>query len=151
MSNGRLQPPKGMLLTKFLAKNYEWAQEPHLYCVLQQPQSLSQPAYRCGAAGTQLFEDADLPFKASEGSQKGLQGRMTQYQNYWLPSVGRIYACLRIKKQLVALPHQRTAGKDGAQYNVDRGNQTEERSLSKRGALSPFFRRSRSAMAERPQ
>ena len=114
-----------MLLNTFLAKNYEWAQEPHLYCVLQQPQTLTQPAYRCGAAGTQLFKDADLPFRASESSQKGLAGRMTQYNNYWLPNNGRIFACLRIRKQLVALPHQRTAGEDGAQYNVDRGNQTE--------------------------
>jgi hypothetical protein len=114
-----------MLLTTFLSKNYDWAQEPHLYCVLQTPQSLAQPAYRCGAAGTQLFKDADLPFRASEGSQKGLAGRMTQYNNYWLPNVGRIFACLRIRKQLVALPHQRTAGDPGAQYNVDRGNQTE--------------------------
>ncbi|MDC0525942.1 hypothetical protein OAO87_02990 [bacterium] len=50
---------------------------------------------------------------------------MTQYNNYWLPNVGRIFACLRIRKQLVALPHQRTAGDAGAEYNVDRGNQTE--------------------------
>ena len=50
---------------------------------------------------------------------------MTQYQNYWLPNNGRIFACLRVKKQLVALPHQRTAGEDGEEYNVDRGNQTE--------------------------
>ena len=114
-----------MLLTTFLAQNYDWAQEPHLYCVLQTPQTLAQPAYRCGAAGTQLFKDADLPFRASEGSQKGLAGRMTQYNNYWLPNVGRIFACLRIRKQLVALPHQRTAGDPGAEYNVDRGNQTE--------------------------
>jgi len=121
----RNKPPTGMLLTTFLAKNYDWAQEPHLYCVLQTPQNLANPAYRCGAAGTQLFKDNDLPFRSSEGSQKGLAGRMTQYNNYWLPNVGRIYACLRIKKQLVALPHQRTAGEDGAIYNVDRGNQTE--------------------------
>ena len=114
-----------MLLTTFLAKNYDWSQEPHLYCVLQTPQTLAQPAYRCGAAGTQLFKDADLPYRASEGSQKGLAGRMTQYNNYWLPNVGRIFACLRIRKQLVALPHQRTAGDTGAEYNVDRGNQTE--------------------------
>ena len=114
-----------MLLSNFLAKNYEFAQEPHLYCVLQQPQTLTNPAYRCGAAGTQLFKDADLPFKSSDSSQKGLAGRMTQYNNYWLPNNGRIFACLRVKKQLVALPHQRTAGEDGEQYNVDRGNQTE--------------------------
>ena len=114
-----------MLLTNFLAMNYDWAQEPHLYCVLQTPQTLAQPAYRCGAAGTQLFKDNDLPYRASEGSQKGLAGRMTQYNNYWLPNVGRIFACLRIRKQLVALPNQRTAGEPGSEYNVDRGNQTE--------------------------
>jgi len=114
-----------MLLTRFLAQNYEWAQEPHLYIVLQIPQLLDKPAYRCGAAGTALYKDADQPFKSSDSSQKGLQGRMTQYNNYFLPNIGKIFACLRIRKQLVALPNQRTAGSAGAEYNVDRGNQTE--------------------------
>tara|TARA_B110000285_G_scaffold232313_1_gene303099 strand:- start:913 stop:1854 length:942 start_codon:yes stop_codon:yes gene_type:complete len=113
-----------MLLTTFLAKNYEWAQEPHLYCVLQKGQTLVHPAYRCGAAGTQLYKESDLPYR-SGSSEKGLQGRMRQYQNYWLPQEARLFACLRTKKALVALPHQRTAGDAGAEYNVDRGNQTE--------------------------
>ena len=121
MSNRR--PPQGMLLTTFLAKNYDFAQEPHLYCVLQEGQKGS-PAYRAGAAGTQLYKDSDLPYGAGS-SQKGLQGRMTQYQNYWLPQQARLFACLRTRKALVALPHQRTAGDPGAEYNVDRGNQTE--------------------------
>ena len=120
-----MKPPQGMLLSTFLEKDYAWAQHPHLYCVLQHPQTTDPPAYRCGAAGTQLFKGNDLPFKASDGSQKGLAGRMTQYNNYWLPNLGRIFACLRVEKKLVALPHQRTAGEDGSQYNVDRGNQTE--------------------------
>jgi len=119
------KPPQGMFLTTFLKNDYDWAQEPHLYIVLQIPQLLDNPAYRCGAAGTALYRDADNPYKSSESSQKGLQGRITQYNNYFLPNVGKIYACLRIRKQLVALPNQRTAGDPGAQYNVDRGNQTE--------------------------
>lgn len=114
-----------MLLTTFLQNDYDWAQEPHLYIVLQIPQLLEKPAYRCGAAGTALYKDADNPYKSSDSSQKGLQGRMTQYNNYFLPNIGKIFACLRIRKQLVALPHQRTAGDAGEQYNVDRGNQTE--------------------------
>ena len=114
-----------MLLTTFLAKNYDWAQEPHLYIVEQIPQILENPALRCGAAGTALYKDADAPFRSSESSQKGLQGRMTQYNNYFLPNIGKIHACLRIRKQLVALPFQRIAGDDDNPYNVDRGNQTE--------------------------
>ena len=121
---GSRKPPEGMLLTTFLEKNYDWAQEPHLYIVLQIPQLLTNPAYRCGAAGTALYKDADQPFRASEGSQKGLQGRLTQYNNYFLPNSGKLFACLRIQKQLVALPNQRVAGDDDALYNVDRGNQT---------------------------
>ena len=113
-----------MLLTTFLAKRYDWAQEPHLYCVLQKGQTSKWPAYRCGAAGTQLYKESDLPY-GSGSSEKGLQGRMRQYQNYWLPQEARLFACLRTKKALVALPHQRTAGDAGAEYNVDRGNQTE--------------------------
>ena len=118
--------PTGMDLDVFLANNYDWAQEPHLYIVLQLPQSSPQLAYRNGAAGTALYKDNDQPFKSSESSQKGLQGRMTQYHNYFLPNIGKLFACLRVKKQLVALPHQRTAeGEDGEEYNIDRGNQTE--------------------------
>ena len=46
--------------------------------VLQLPQLNPQFAYRLGAAGTALYKDNDQPFKSSESSQKGLQGRMTQ-------------------------------------------------------------------------
>ena len=48
-----------------------------------------------------------------------------QYNNYFLPNQAKIHACLRIRKQLVALPFQRIAGDDDNPYNVDRGNQTE--------------------------
>ncbi|MDC0525580.1 hypothetical protein OAO87_01180 [bacterium] len=78
---------------------------------------------RCGAAGTLLHRDQDAPFRSSSASMKGLNDRMTQY--HFLPNVGRIYAALRVRKQLVALPTQRTAGDEGSEYNVDRGNQTE--------------------------
>ena len=134
---GSRKPPEGMLLTTFLEKNYDWAQEPHLYIVLQIPQLLTNPAYRMGAAGTALYKDADQPFRASESSQKGLQGRMTQYNNYFLPNVGKIFACLRVRKQLVALPTQRTAGDEGEEYNVDRGNQTDV--LAKEKILHHFL------------
>jgi len=83
-------------------------------------------AFRCGAAGTQLFKNADLVYGAERSSSfTGLLGRMTMYKNYWLPLKGRLYAALRIRKQLIARPGQRV-GIDsfGAQYNIDRGNQT---------------------------
>ena len=116
--------PEGMLLTTFLDNSYDWAQSSALYIVVQIPQLLKQPAYRCGAAGTALYKDADQPYKSSESSQRGLNSRCTQYNNYFLPNVGKIFACLRIRQQLVALPNQRVAGDEDAQYNVDRGNQT---------------------------
>ena len=83
-------------------------------------------AYRCGAAGTQLFKNADLVYGADKsGSLTGLLGRMTMYRNYWLPLKGTLYAALRIKKQLVARPGQRIGiDTHGEQYNIDRGNQT---------------------------
>ena len=58
-------------------------------------------------------------------------GRMNQY------NVGKIFACLRVRKQLVALPTQRTAGDAGEEYNVDRGNQTDV--LAKEKILHHFL------------
>lgn len=112
-----------MLLSKFIEKRYDWGQGPALYIVLQE-QSLIPPAYRCGAAGTAQHQDADQPYRASESSLKGLNGRILQYHNYFLPNDGQIYAALRIKSQLVALPNQRLAGEDDAPYAVDRANMT---------------------------
>ena len=101
-----------------------WAYEPCLYIVKQM--FPGNNAFRCGAAGTQLFKNADLVYGADRSnSLTGLLGRMTMYRNYWLPLKGRLYAALRIKKQLIARPGQRV-GVDsfGTQYNIDRGNQT---------------------------
>ena len=115
-----------MLLSTFLQKStaWPWTQEPHLY-IVEQEQSLNPPASRCGAAGTYLYKDSDQPFKASDSSARGLGGRMQQYHGYWLPSDGRLWACLRMRKQLVALENQRVAGDPGEEYNVNKGNQTE--------------------------
>ena len=108
----------------FLQLKPTWAYEPCLYIVKQM--FPGNNAYRCGAAGTQLFKAADPVYGSDRmGSFTGLLGRMTMYKNYWLPLKGTLYAALRIKKQLVARPGQRV-GVDsfGAQYNIDRGNQT---------------------------
>ena len=108
----------------FLQLRPAWAYEPCLYIVKQM--FPGNNAFRCGAAGTQLFKNADLVYGADRsGSLTGLLGRMTMYRNYWLPLKARLYAALRIRKQLIARPGQRV-GVDsfGAQYNIDRGNQT---------------------------
>ena len=76
--------------------------------------------------GNPPVKNADLVYGAERSSSfTGLLGRMTMYKNYWLPLKGRLYAALRIRKQLIARPGQRV-GIDsfGAQYNIDRGNQT---------------------------
>ena len=113
-----------MDIDTFLQMRPLWAYEPCLYIVKQM--FPGNNAFRCGAAGTQLFKNADLVYGADRSnSLTGLLGRMTMYRNYWLPLRGRLYAALRIRKQLVARPGQRV-GVDsfGAQYNIDRGNQT---------------------------
>ena len=113
-----------MDIETFLQLKPTWAYEPCLYIVKQM--FPGNNAYRCGAAGTQLFKAADPVYGSDRsGSFTGLLGRMTMYKNYWLPLKGTLYAALRIKKQLIARPGQRV-GVDsfGAQYNIDRGNQT---------------------------
>ena len=113
-----------MDIDTFLQLKPTWAYEPCLYIVKQM--FPGNNAYRCGAAGTQLFKAADPVYGSDRsGSFTGLLGRMTMYKNYWLPLKGTLYAALRIKKQLIARPGQRV-GVDsfGAQYNIDRGNQT---------------------------
>ena len=113
-----------MDIDTFLQMRPLWAYEPCLYIVKQM--FPGNNAFRCGAAGTQLFKNADLVYGADRSSSlTGLLGRMTMYRNYWLPLRGRLYAALRIRKQLIARPGQRV-GVDsfGAQYNIDRGNQT---------------------------
>ena len=115
-----------MDIETFLQMRPTWAYEPCLYIVKQM--FPGNNAYRSGAAGTQLFKNADfdLVYGADKsGSLTGLLGRMTMYRNYWMPLKGTLYAALRIKKQLVARPGQRV-GIDsvGEQYNIDRGNQT---------------------------
>ena len=113
-----------MDIETFLQLKPTWAYEPCLYIVKQM--FPGNNAYRCGAAGTQLFKAADPVYGSDRSSSfTGLLGRMTMYKNYWLPLKGTLYAALRIKKQLIARPGQRV-GVDsfGAQYNIDRGNQT---------------------------
>jgi len=113
-----------MDIETFLQLKPTWAYEPCLYIVKQM--FPGNNAYRCGAAGTQLFKTADPVYGSDRSSSfTGLLGRMTMYKNYWLPLKGTLYAALRIKKQLIARPGQRV-GVDsfGAQYNIDRGNQT---------------------------
>ena len=87
----------------FLQLRPAWAYEPCLYIVKQM--FPGNNAFRCGAAGTQLFKNADLVYGADRsGSLTGLLGRMTMYRNYWLPLKARLYAALRIRKQLIARP-----------------------------------------------
>ena len=95
-----------MDIETFLQMRPTWAYQPCLYIVKQM--FPGNNAYRCGAAGTQLFKQADPVYGADRtGSLTGLLGRMTMYKNYWLPLKGTLYAALRIKKQLIARPGQR--------------------------------------------
>ena len=88
-----------MDIETFLQMRPTWAYQPCLYIVKQM--FPGNNAYRCGAAGTQLFKQADPVYGADRtGSLTGLLGRMTMYKNYWLPLKGRLYAALRIRSNL---------------------------------------------------
>ena len=117
--------PEGMDVEFFL-KNFgddpHFSQEPYIYCCRQEPQENDQYYWRCGAAGLQLFPDADRPYLASANSRRGLSGRMTQYIGHIRPNRFVMFAALRIKKQSVALPHQRLGGDPNNPYNIDQGN-----------------------------
>lgn len=112
-----------MDIEKFIQMRPSWAFEPCLYIVKQT--NVGHNAHRCGSSGTNLYASSDLPYGSERASLTGLLGRMVMYQNMWLPIRGTVVAALRIKKQLVADPSQRT-GEDaqGNVYNIDRGNYT---------------------------
>ena len=112
-----------MELEQLLRMKPEWAYQPCLYIVRQ---TEFTNAYRCGASGTQLFADSDRVYGADRpGSLSGLLSRMSMYLGFYTPLVPKIYACLRVKKQLVSTQNQRVSTDfAGNTYNVDRGNQT---------------------------
>ena len=124
--------PDGMSVEYFLKEHGDdpdFSQEPYIYCCRQEPQIPSSYYYRCGAAGLQLFADADRPYGSSDTSRRGLSGRMTQYIGHIRPNNFKIFAAIRIKKQIVALPQHRIGGDEqsGDIYNIDRGNMSAVR------------------------
>ena len=112
-----------MELSRLLEIKPSWAYEPCLY-IIRQTDSIN--AFRCGASGTKAFKDEDRVFGADRpGSLQGLLSRCAMYLGFYEPLVPKIYAALRIRKQLVAKKDQRT-GTDfqGNTYNIDKGGQT---------------------------
>jgi hypothetical protein len=111
-----------MEIEAFIKKKYDWGQTPCLYivkCMFE-----GNVAFRCGMAGGSLYNDADQPYN-SESSLKGIYGRMSMYKNYWLPSYGRIYACLRIPAKLAGREDDRFGvDVNGNRYSIDHGNRT---------------------------
>lgn len=103
-----------MDIHQFVNKNYKWANEPCLYIVKCEHAT----AYRCGAAGTRVHRDADPNW--NERQPSSLKTRMRMYTGYWLPLKGKIYAALRVRKQLVLKKGDRTGiGPDGKPYAID--------------------------------
>ena len=112
-----------MELETFLKRKPDWAYEPALY-IVKQTDSIN--AYRCGLAGSQLHQDIDRVFGSErESNLTGLLSRMSMYNGFWQPLRGKIYAALRIRKQLVAKQSHRL-GTDfvGNQFNANHGNFT---------------------------
>ena len=113
-----------MDIEQFLKLKPSWAYQPCLYIVKQMFEGNN--AYRCGLSGGLQFKDSDRVYGADKpGSLSGLLSRMSMYMGFWTPLKGTIYACLRIKAQLVAKPDQRL-GSDylGNPININQGNQT---------------------------
>lgn len=112
-----------MELETLLKMKPEFAYEPCLY-IIKQTEMIN--AYRCGLSGSSLHQDADRVYGADRpGALTGLLSRMSMYLGFYTPLVPKIYACLRVKKQLVALQNQRVATDfTGNTFNVDRGNYT---------------------------
>ena len=112
-----------MDLQDFLNLRPEFGMEPNLYILKQD--CGNNKAYRCGASGTFLHKDADLVYGAERAQVTGLLGRCQMYKNFWLPVKGTIYACLRVKRQLVATNKHRTnVDSEGNTYNITKGNHT---------------------------
>ena len=125
-----LKEPAGMDVEYFLSTfgDEAWANEPFIYCCRQEPQIPSKYYYRCGAAGLALFPDADRPYQASDSSRRGLSGRMQQYIGHIRPNIFKIFAAIRIKRQVVALPQHRTGEGDGGElFNITKGNMSAVR------------------------
>lgn len=110
-----------MDLQTFINLRPTWGQEPCLYII----KSDASSAFRCGASGTFLHKDADLVYGAEKAQLTGLLGRCNMYKNFWLPVKGKIYAALRVKRQLVATSKHRTnEDSQGNKYNISKGNHT---------------------------
>ena len=114
-----------MDIEQFLQLRPQWAMEPCVY-IVRQMATENPNAHRCGASGTHLFRDADLPYGSENASTTGLLSRLQMYQGFWQPVKGKIFAALRVKRALVAeVDHHRT-GEDfrGNIYNIDKGHHT---------------------------
>ena len=95
-----------MELATLLKLKPSFAYEPALY-IIKQTESIN--AFRCGMSGSSLYKDSDRVFGADRpGNLSGLLSRMSMYLGFYTPLIPKIYAALRIKKQLVALQNQRT-------------------------------------------
>ena len=117
-----------MELEALLKMKPEWAYEPCLY-IIKQTDLIN--AFRCGLSGSSLHQNSDRVYGADRpGALTGLLSRMSMYLGFYTPLVPKIYACLRVKKQLVASQGQRTSTDfAGNTFNVDRGNYTLVRAM----------------------
>ena len=117
-----------MDINKLLHLKPDWAYQPCLYIVRQEVEGNN--AFRCGLSGGLQFKDTDRAYGSDKpGSLSGLLSRMSMYMAFWTNGApkpyGRIYACLRIKAQLVATSDQRV-GEDylGHAINMSKASQT---------------------------
>ena len=112
-----------MELETLLKMKPEFAYEPCLY-IIKQTDLIN--AYRCGLSGSSLHQDSDRVYGADRpGSLTGLLSRMSMYLGFYTPLVPKIYAALRVKRQLVSTQlHRVSTDFAGNTFNVDRGNYT---------------------------
>ena len=88
-----------MDLTFFIQNKHliEVAEKPGLYAIMQSHLPRPMQAFRCGLAGSQLDQAA----KAFGSKEASFVSRFATYLNYWLPTDGKVYACLTVPRNRI--------------------------------------------------
>ena len=88
-----------MDLTYFIQNKHliEVAEKPGLYAIMQSHLPRPMQAFRCGLAGSQLDQAA----KSFGSKEATFTSRFATYLNYWLPTDGKVYACLTVPRNRI--------------------------------------------------
>ena len=95
-------------LIKFITNKdlFEAAGKPGLYAIMQNNLPPGRQWLRCGLAGKPRDSATDVTVK--EGN---FASRFSTYIGYWLPTSGKVFACLTVE----ALPRKRSRSADAVE------------------------------------